>query len=101
MFEHTIFKSFVFCCVVLLGVDGRRFRAHDHVGIVANTVGPFNNPTETYPVELFLNTYQILSQLSISSFEISTTRYRFAPERESNEEDTNKTWEKFCQDRGK
>jgi hypothetical protein len=28
----------------------RRYHAHDHVGIVANTVGPFNNPTETYPV---------------------------------------------------
>lgn len=28
---------------------GKRFHAHDHVGIVANTVGPFNNPTETYP----------------------------------------------------
>jgi len=29
--------------------SGKRYHAHDHVGIVANTVGPFNNPTETYP----------------------------------------------------
>lgn len=29
---------------------GNHYQAHDHVGIVANTVGPFNNPTETYPV---------------------------------------------------
>lgn len=33
-------------------VDARRFRAHDSVGIVANTIGPFNNPTETYPVRI-------------------------------------------------
>ncbi len=39
-------------CVV---VTARRFKAHDHVGIVANTVGPFNNPTETYPVRLTLS----------------------------------------------
>jgi hypothetical protein len=32
-------------------IYARRFHAHDHVGIVANTVGPFNNPTETYPVK--------------------------------------------------
>ena len=30
--------------------EGRRYHAHDKVAIVANTVGPFNNPTETYPV---------------------------------------------------
>lgn len=37
----------VIACVF---VTARRYRAHDHVAIVANTVGPFNNPTETYPV---------------------------------------------------
>jgi hypothetical protein len=34
----------------VLSESGHRYHAHDHVGIVANTVGPFNNPTETYPV---------------------------------------------------
>lgn len=40
--------ALIFICSLHL-VDGKRYRAHDHVGIVANTVGPFNNPTETYP----------------------------------------------------
>lgn len=43
---------FVLSCIVAVAL-GRRFKAHDHVGIVANTVGPFNNPTETYPVRIF------------------------------------------------
>jgi hypothetical protein len=30
------------------------YQAHDHVPVVANTVGPFNNPTETYPVRIIL-----------------------------------------------
>jgi len=30
-------------------VSAKRYRAHDKVSLVANTVGPFNNPTETYP----------------------------------------------------
>ena len=34
--------------------EGRRYHAHDKVAIVANTVGPFNNPTETYPVTVAL-----------------------------------------------
>ena len=33
-------------------VAARRYAAHDPVQIVANTVGPFNNPTETYPVSI-------------------------------------------------
>ena len=40
---------------------GKRFHAHDHVGIVANTVGPFNNPTETYPV-LLISHYTIFGE---------------------------------------
>jgi hypothetical protein len=40
--------------LVLLAVaslaQSRRYHAHDKVSIVANTVGPYNNPTETYPV---------------------------------------------------
>ena len=35
--------------LLLLQVEGKRYRAHDRVSLVANTVGPFNNPTETYP----------------------------------------------------
>ena len=46
--------SMIFAVVALLlaagVVEARHFRAHDSVGIVANTIGPFNNPTETYPV---------------------------------------------------
>jgi hypothetical protein len=30
-------------------IEARRYKAHDHIALVANTVGPFNNPTETYP----------------------------------------------------
>ena len=33
-------------------VESRRYKLHDHIALVANTVGPFNNPTETYPVSL-------------------------------------------------
>ena len=33
-----------------VGAESHRYRAHDRIGLVANTVGPFNNPTETYPV---------------------------------------------------
>jgi hypothetical protein len=44
-------------CVVLLFVvhitEAKHYHAHDHVAVVANTVGPFNNPTETYPVSLY------------------------------------------------
>jgi len=32
-----------------LARDGKHYRAHDSITIVANTIGPFNNPTETYP----------------------------------------------------
>lgn len=38
------------CIVLVAAASAKRYHAHDHVGIVANTVGPFNNPTETYPV---------------------------------------------------
>jgi hypothetical protein len=46
-----------------LVADARHFRAHDAVGIVANTIGPFNNPTETYPVspfQIFLAYYGVI-----------------------------------------
>ena len=37
--------------LISLSVVGARnsFELHQHAPIVANTVGPFNNPTETYP----------------------------------------------------
>jgi hypothetical protein len=38
--------------VFIWGATAARYRAHDRIGLVANTVGPFNNPTETYPVFL-------------------------------------------------
>lgn len=46
MLTLKFFILFTFVCIVI----GRKYHAHDHVGLVANTVGPFNNPTETYPV---------------------------------------------------
>jgi hypothetical protein len=49
----------IFAIILLLTVQvlSRRFMAHDRIGLVANTVGPFNNPTETYPVN---NSYYFL-----------------------------------------
>eukprot|EP01038_Epipyxis_sp_PR26KG_P008129 gene8129-11007_t len=42
-------KIFFLLLVGTIVVHCRRYSTHDRVGIVANTVGPFNNPTETYP----------------------------------------------------
>jgi Endomembrane protein 70 len=38
--------------ILLTNVECRSFKyqTHDKVALAANTVGPFNNPTETYPV---------------------------------------------------
>jgi len=44
-----VFQTIILIAIIVAIVEGRRYRAHDHVGIIANTVGPFNNPTETYP----------------------------------------------------
>ena len=44
MFAFLIFSS------LLSVLSAKRYQAHDKVLAVANTVGPFNNPTETYPV---------------------------------------------------
>ncbi len=30
-------------------VQCRRYQTHDRIDVIGNTVGPFNNPTETYP----------------------------------------------------
>ena len=39
-------------CAIIGGIDSKtmKFQAHGKVSLTANTVGPFNNPTETYPV---------------------------------------------------
>jgi hypothetical protein len=48
MFQMS--TSSVLCIVaaliVAISVEGKRYRAHDAASIVANTIGPFNNPTE-------------------------------------------------------
>mmetsp|Transcript_20315 Transcript_20315/g.29164 ORF Transcript_20315/g.29164 Transcript_20315/m.29164 type:complete len:462 (-) Transcript_20315:17-1402(-) len=40
----VLFNAFILVCV-----EGSRYKNHERITIVANTVGPFNNPTETYP----------------------------------------------------
>jgi hypothetical protein len=76
--EITLFCLFF----IFIAVAGRRYKAHDHVGIVANTIGPFNNPTETYPVSIFLFVLVIFSYLP---FPYSIIRCRFVQELVSNE----------------
>ena len=39
---------------IYLALAQKRFKAHDRVAVIANTVGPFTNPTETYPVSLLI-----------------------------------------------
>ena len=69
--------SVLFLCFILS--EGKRFQAHDHVGIVANTVGPFNNPTETYPVSryfptsLFVTYFFLVLLLTILFWDRKTT----------------------------
>lgn len=46
--------------------EGHHYHAHDRVSLVANTVGPYNNPTETYPVyNLIKYCYENFIYLSI------------------------------------
>ena len=52
------------CLVValLVGlVESTRFANHDKVPLIANTVGPFNNPTETYPVSVYANPKSLMT----------------------------------------
>lgn len=42
---------FVFS-LLSINSEAKRYAAHDRVAAIANTVGPFNNPTETYPVRI-------------------------------------------------
>lgn len=48
----NVFGIVLACSIFLSNVESRsyRYHAHDKVSLAANTVGPFNNPTETYPV---------------------------------------------------
>ena len=50
--SNLLLKFALFGSVLLNTVDCRsyKYKAHDKVSLAANTVGPFNNPTETYPV---------------------------------------------------
>lgn len=45
----------VSCLTMAAVVDGHSFHYanHQRVDLLVNTVGPFNNPTETYPVSSF------------------------------------------------
>jgi len=41
---------FVFAALCMVSTSfAKRYLAHDRIALIANTVGPFNNPTETYP----------------------------------------------------
>jgi hypothetical protein len=50
-----VFAFLLLNFLLLSYADGKpkHYIAHEHVGVTANTVGPFNNPTETYPVRYF------------------------------------------------
>jgi hypothetical protein len=53
--------------------EGHHYHAHDRVSLVANTVGPYNNPTETYPVYHFIKfCYENFAHLFIYRFEITS-----------------------------
>ena len=58
--------QFLFILTLLLiglanAVITSKFEAHDRIAVVANTVGPFNNPTETYHVRK----YHVLSLICV------------------------------------
>jgi len=38
-------------------VSAKHYRAHDPMPVIANTIGPYNNPTETYPVCVIINLF--------------------------------------------
>mmetsp|Transcript_14551 Transcript_14551/g.31869 ORF Transcript_14551/g.31869 Transcript_14551/m.31869 type:complete len:595 (+) Transcript_14551:126-1910(+) len=50
MFSTSMSSLLAIVAALLLSTaESKRYRSHDQVTIVANTIGPFNNPTETYP----------------------------------------------------
>ena len=51
IFLSTQLVFFHLLVAILAFANGEhRYHAHDRVALVANTVGPYNNPTETYAV---------------------------------------------------
>lgn len=58
-----LLNAALFGSYLLSNVECRslKYRAHDKVSLAANTVGPFNNPTETYPVR-FRHAYFCIDQ---------------------------------------
>ena len=50
----TLNLTLIFLVSLFFSVEARRYKAHDRIGLVANTVGPFNNPTETYSVSPYI-----------------------------------------------
>jgi hypothetical protein len=63
-----MWASLILLAATLLVVEATHYRAHDAVHIIANTIGPFNNPTETYPVSyfFFVEDTQLFIKLIIS-----------------------------------
>jgi hypothetical protein len=87
------------CVVVALIVglvQGNRFANHERVPLVANTVGPFNNPTETYPVSEFIFT----SLIHGNDVELSTIIFPIAEEPASSG-DTSRIWARLFLVQGK
>lgn len=52
--NNLIFSILCILEIININVESKHYRAHDALPLIANTIGPFNNPTETYPVSLFL-----------------------------------------------
>ena len=49
--DYNLKAKIYFLILVIVPISSRRFNEHDRIAVVANTVGPYNNPTETYPVK--------------------------------------------------
>lgn len=75
--------TFLVVAIIGVFVEGNRFANHERVPLIANTVGPFNNPTETYPVS------NSTSHSFLTNCCNSTIIFRTAEEL-ANNEDTNK-----------
>lgn len=45
---QRFFLYVVTFCLVVLEASGRRYEQHQRINVLANKVGPFNNPSETY-----------------------------------------------------
>ena len=54
MFNSALALKYFLSIASLHYCFSKHYSAHEKVTLVANTVGPFNNPTETYPVIAFI-----------------------------------------------